>query len=224
MTIEKLQRLADAAIEASTHAPVMAYLLEVKNRKPTESDINRIAGMPIGVTEKDWPRRKDQKMFHLFTLDLNDVPDLRKHFPDDARAFSLFITDIINHEAYGPGNDETEILSLTENQISKGENGKAPAYDESFRSPEENTFVCHEVLLPAEIFDEIDDYEELNDSILEVLESIEWTIAGGKPIWLQYKEHTDDVLVQFDEGFLDINLGDGGVMYVFPDTAFFQCH
>lgn len=30
--------------------------------------------------------------------------------------------------------------------------------------------------------------------------------------------------MQFDEGFVDVNLGDMGVMYVFEDSAFWQCH
>ncbi len=48
--------------------------------------------------------------------------------------------------------------------------------------------------------------------------------AGGQPMWLQYPEHEGHFVLQFDESFIDINLGDAGVMYVFADTAFWQCH
>lgn len=30
--------------------------------------------------------------------------------------------------------------------------------------------------------------------------------------------------MQFDESFVDINLGDMGIMYVFADGGFWQCH
>ena len=46
----------------------------------------------------------------------------------------------------------------------------------------------------------------------------------GSPLWLQDSEHWGFLLMQFDEGFVDINLGDSGVMYVFSDTQFWQCH
>ena len=48
--------------------------------------------------------------------------------------------------------------------------------------------------------------------------------AGGSPIWLQGDEHDGDFLLQFDESFANVNLGDCGVMYVFTDTQFWQCH
>ncbi len=49
--------------------------------------------------------------------------------------------------------------------------------------------------------------------------------AGGSPIWLQGEEHDDGgFLLQFDESFANVNLGDCGVMYAFTDTQFWQCH
>jgi hypothetical protein len=49
--------------------------------------------------------------------------------------------------------------------------------------------------------------------------------ALGSPLWLQSDEDPgSDFLLQFDESFVDVNLGDAGVMYVFVSTAFWQCH
>ncbi len=48
--------------------------------------------------------------------------------------------------------------------------------------------------------------------------------AGGSPLWLQGDEHDGDFLLQFDESFADVNLGDCGIMFVFTDTQFWQCH
>ena len=47
----------------------------------------------------------------------------------------------------------------------------------------------------------------------------------GAPIWLQDREHDDDGFVcQFDERFVDINLGDRGIMYFFADRQLWQSH
>lgn len=46
--------------------------------------------------------------------------------------------------------------------------------------------------------------------------------ALGAPLWLQGDEYDGEFVMQFDESFLDINLGDSGIMYVFADTAFWQ--
>ena len=49
--------------------------------------------------------------------------------------------------------------------------------------------------------------------------------ALGFPIWLQGDEDSGgEFLFQFDEALAYTNLGDSGVMYVFDDTAFWQCH
>ena len=48
--------------------------------------------------------------------------------------------------------------------------------------------------------------------------------VGGAPIWLQSEEHSGFFIMQFSEAFVDINLGDAGEMYVFADTAFWQCY
>ncbi|MGE0787628.1 MAG: hypothetical protein AB7S26_18275 [Sandaracinaceae bacterium] len=57
-------------------------------------------------------------------------------------------------------------------------------------------------------------------------------LAGSQPgVWLErggelmgrldYLE--SHLVVQLDDRFVPINLGDGGRMFVFPDTAFWQC-
>ena len=49
--------------------------------------------------------------------------------------------------------------------------------------------------------------------------------ALGEPLWLQGDEGGGaGFIMQFDESFVDINLGDMGIMYVFTDGGFWQCH
>lgn len=48
--------------------------------------------------------------------------------------------------------------------------------------------------------------------------------GGPEPMWLQGDEYFGVFAMQFDEGFAYMNLGDSGIMYVFADTAFWQCH
>ncbi len=48
--------------------------------------------------------------------------------------------------------------------------------------------------------------------------------AGGEPLWLQGEEYGGEFLLQFDEGFANVNLGDCGIMFVFSDEQFWQCH
>ena len=66
------------------------------------------------------------------------------------------------------------------------------------------------------------------DPALHELRGLVYQARGrvlGSPIWLQDDAHPGSAFhLQFDEGFASVNLGDCGVMYVFDDTAFWQCH
>lgn len=164
-------------------------------------------------------------MAHVFTLDLNTVPELKKNFPEDVVAFSLFLSSFMFNEAYAPMNKETATLLLTKKDLESGENNWIAPSEDDFDIPESSSFICHEVKLPSEVFDH-DIYErEETDPVYILGDNLcQFTIVGGEPIWLQGAEYSENIVIQFDEDFIDINLGDGGVMYVFKDTAFWQCH
>lgn len=45
---------------------------------------------------------------------------------------------------------------------------------------------------------------------------------GGSPVWLQGDDYLGFFIMQFYQAFVDISMGDSGIMYVFADTAFWQ--
>ncbi|MFT4564742.1 MAG: hypothetical protein ACI9BW_004512 [Gammaproteobacteria bacterium] len=82
-----------------------------------------------------------------------------------------------------------------------------------------------QVELPIEIYTEKLWERSENDAVVKLNEAVQqYAMAAGKPLWLLSAEHDGDVLVQFGDSLVEMNLGDGGVMYVFKDTAFWQCH
>ena len=222
ISIKEIQRKANLIIDAGLSDSVTVYLLESLEREPADTDINRCCGTAIGVLPDTWPERGGQKMEHAITLDLSSTPKLKAQFPADTAAVAVFVSSLEDNEAFAPGTEETAVLLLTDQDLAKGVNtGAGPANDES----ESTTFVAHEVTLPIEVFSE-DIYErDEDDPIYELNRALSgFSMAGGKPIWLQGIDHDGDIILQFDDSLVDMNLGDGGVMYVFVDTAFWQCH
>lgn len=57
---------------------------------------------------------------------------------------------------------------------------------------------------------------------LRKLVNAESARVGGQALWLQGAEHDGSFLMQFDEQFVNVNLGDARIMYLFEDTAFWQ--
>ena len=222
MSIEEIQRKANLIIDAGLSDSVLVYLLENLEREPTVTDINRCCGTAIGVSPDKWPERNGQKMEHAITLDLSSTPRLKAQFPANTAAVAVFVSSLDFNEAFEPGTEETAVLLLTDQELAKGVNaGAGPTNDES----ESTTFVAHEVTLPIEVFaEDIHDRDE-DDPVYELNEALcAFSMVGGKPIWLQGVDHDGEFILQFDDSLVDMNLGDGGVMYVFRDTAFWQCH
>lgn len=188
------------------------YLLRRLRRAPSGEDLNVVYGPAPGVGADRWPRFRDEPMHHLFTLDLQTMPELREHMGGDARTLSLFISDPGSNEAYEAGNDETALVASTQAQIDAS---PAPP-DEAPLDEEQHGFEVVAVEVdPGIWFGKSELRGEIYRASARVL---------GAPIWLQGEEDGGAFYLQFDEGFVDVNLGDCGVMYVFDDTAFWQCH
>jgi hypothetical protein len=177
---------------------------------------NRTCSAPLGLSDARWPKFKkgkvEQKMEHVLTLDLDLAPELRRRAPalESARAMALFISSRNENEAYTPENDETEIVALSAEELAAG-------HDE-----EGGSFAVYALDVPAAVFGDTEKGTPLGE-----LRSALWKLHGralGEPFWLQSDEWFGDLLLQFDEGLAFINLGDSGVMYVFDDTAFWQCY
>lgn len=227
---ETLERLAETARERDAELEwTTIYLLEPGEASPAADDRNRIRGAPIGVGEEEWPHREREEtlpMEHVVTLDVSEIPELRDELADETEAVALFVCRPDFNEAWNPHNDDTEVVSLEASDLERGEyEGELPAGDRETGT----TFEVVPVEVPAEVF--LDPYERDPGERDPVVEKIRQEVyqapgrAGGEPIWVQEEQYPDgEFLFQFDEQFADINLGDMGVMYVYRETAFWQCH
>jgi len=211
------------------------YLLDRKKDPPSSKSINRIFGPPIGIDDDSWPIYKgmknlakeasieydgDSRMVHLFTLDLQD---LQLNIPANIQAIAVFLSDCVYNKAWEPNSKHAKVIPLSKNDLSKGEyQGDLPK-----KMPKKAiTFQLIPIKVPENIFfapfekepDEDDLITQLNNALLNA------GYIGGKPIWIQNDESPNTpFIMQFDESFVDINLGDAGIMYVFLRTAFWQC-
>ena len=115
------------------------------------------------------------------------------------------------------------IMSILGLALNKNEFDSVIEVENTDELVDRSTFTCHEVVVPSDVFD-IDSMEE-GSRLEELSDGIQqYGIVGGKPFWLQSAEYHKSIILQFHEGLVDMNLGDAGVMYVFEDTAFWQCH
>jgi len=187
------------------------YFLEPQKKKPSGEDLNRCGGLPPGISGDDWPRFEDTPMVHLFTLDLATMPAVRKQLKGKPRTLSFFCHAPDENEAFEPGNDQTAVVTRSEKQATS--DGEAPDGTEVRKA---TGFAVTHVDMPDAAWSRGALYAGVYGQSARV---------GGRPQWLQSDERSDDGFVmQFDESFVDVNLGDMGVMYVYSDGGFWQCH
>lgn len=202
--VTNLQRLVKAC---GRRDDLRLYVLQPDKTRQARSH-NRIFSPPRGVVA---PLHQGTPMEHVFTLDFLATPGLRKLAPKlaKARAMALFVSSRDGNEAFSPGNDEARIVSLTTKELAAG------------HTDEGQTFTVHALDVPRAVFGPPTD-----DAALAALREAVRALparALGDPMWLQGVQRDGPLLVQFDERFAPINLGDAGVMYVFEDDAFWQC-
>jgi antitoxin component YwqK of YwqJK toxin-antitoxin module len=211
--VDQLVALAKRELGASVGEPI--YLLrrfETPPKELAQLGLNRIGGLPPGVTADEWPTHGDEPMVHLFTLDLATMPELRRQL-GGKRTFSFFMASPEMNEAYEPGNDQTAVVTCDDAQV--GTEGVAPE-DAVVRDVQ--YFEPVRVEVPSHVF--FAEGGELHKAIYGAHARV-----LGDPIWLQSEEDGGGTFVmQLDEGFVDVNLGDLGVLYVYDDGGFWQCH
>ena len=220
---DKLRRLCDAYFEA--HPEVVRTTIYTLDRQETPSrdgSLNRLGGRPVGLTLESWPLFRDDPdhpMHHLLTLDLNTLPELKTRFPEH-RVISLFIEHPYHHEAYGPGNESVRVLFIADEAALPYEGDLPTSTDDPAVG-----FLVEEVEVPLGAWSVSYGSDERLEEIRKTIYSLHaWGGGDGGPFWLQQEEHQGDFLLQFDEAFAHMNLGDAGLMFLFADTAFFQCH
>jgi hypothetical protein len=140
------------------------------------------------------------------------MPELRQKL-GGKRSFSFFMANPNGNEASAPFNDETAVVICDDEKVK--EEGRAP---EDAEVRQEESFECVRIHVPADVFSDEDD--PLQQAIFGAHARV-----LGKPIWIQEQEDGGTGFVmQLDEGFVDVNLGDMGVLYVYEDGGFWQCH
>ena len=167
--------------------------------------LTRAGGVPAGFGPDDVPRHRGRKLVHAFTLDLKDVPELARRYPD-ARTLSFWV------QAYTESaRREQALVPRTEAQIAAVPATAGGALE------------LERLQVPAALFAGDGERARYARSLL-------FTKPGhllGGPIWLQDGPLGVDpkFLAQFDERLArGANFGDMGVCYSFEDEATWQCH
>lgn len=192
-------------------------LLESHDRAPT--GVSRVGGPGFDLGDDQPTDEEGQPLTHVWTLATADVPALARAFPE-AAAVALYVLNPEENEAYEVDNGQTALIALTREDVARG---AAEPTDQDLQA--RDVTVTH-VEVSSAAFDAYDP-DEAEDSPRNKLRSAIYGAsarAGGQPIWLQGDEHEGAFLLQFDESFANINLGDAGVMYIFADQQFWQCH
>lgn len=212
-------------------------------RKPGPRDIDRVGGLPIGVDAATWPRRGGAPMHHVLTIDLEHHPTFQ---PRGVRALALFVSSPMEHEAFTPRNDHTRVLLLSDADLAKGE----PAWPEGLSADDtleagtvqfesaaamtQEELYRHSFagLMPiwlqgddtesVDEYGEDDEYSGDDDEYSDDDDSDSDSDSGDDDERPAAPVH---FILQFDESLIPgINLGDCGIMYVYAETAWFQCH
>jgi BRCA1-like protein len=194
------------------------YLLRAVDDCPTDAGLNRIGGLPPGIPEERWPRHDGAAMTHLFTLDVASMRGLRRRFAD-IRTISLFVARPHRNEAHSPDNDWSAVHLVAAKDARRGE--LPPPEDVDLRDLAWFEPVAIEI--PADL---LDPSARPDGDLRRLRRAIDAAPARvlGPPRWIEAPEHPGDLLMQFDARFVDVDLGDAGTMYLFEDTAFWQCH
>lgn len=218
--LQSLRHLCAEYLKQQPDAPrKTVYWLERDEQNALNNDtLARIGGAPIGVNDNSFPRREGKRMEHIFTLDLRLLPALADELPADAKAVSLFVANPDENNAYKPFNDWSKVVLLSEQDLTLGLY-QAPDYQ-----PYTSAFaiLVAAIEIPTEAFDANANHDLLKGIKDAIFNAPAYVL--GSPIWLQDPEHTGTFIAQFDKKFANINLGDMGVMYLFADTAFWQCY
>jgi hypothetical protein len=155
------------------------------------------------------------------------MPGLKPIFPR-SRAVALFVSSAMHHKAWEPDTDHVAVVPLTQKELQQ----KPLAQPLAPSVADAQGFEVVTVKVPAAIFDDelverLEDDEDEEAQDLGELRKAVYALharALGEPIWLQSPEPSGRFVMQLDEAFINMNLGDAGVLFVFDKTAFFQCH
>jgi antitoxin component YwqK of YwqJK toxin-antitoxin module len=218
--VELLQTKIQKYLEANPSKQTTTIYWLQKNKEETEEaqNYNRIAGPAFGVDAKSIPMYDEEYMDHILSLDLRSMPLLAASFPEDVKVISLYVANPDVNSAYTVDTNETRILELREEDLKKG------VFEAEEYEPYDAVVTMHivELKVPTAIFAADVTNEDIRGIKNDLFNAPGYVL--GEPIWIQEEVYCDYFIMQFSEGLVDINLGDSGTMYVFKDTAFWQCY
>ena len=231
--LARLQRLAKGYLEANPTAPhERIYLLErqdldegvatprvgsfSRSRGAGPSGFQRGGKAPViapgkvfsleevlAMKKQAAPAKPDEE--HILTIDLEEVPELKKRYPD-ARAIALY--------AGSPDTgDEWEDAKLIPVPLSAS-------------APSDGTpITVLPIDVPSRLFDHAASREDL---ALKELRGLVFNRPGyvlGEPMYIQDEEEGGiGFVMQLAERIAGLNLGDSGSLYIFEGSAFMQCY
>lgn len=219
-TIEEsiLDSCAKHKEEIESQENEIVYIISASNEKPIT--LSQYAGEAITILDSDYPMYDDKKMEHLITIDLEEFPVLQDRFPTTG-AITVFISDFLENEAYEAFTPETKVMLIPKENLKaieqKEEQHKASGYKINVLP-----IKIPKGLLNKDTYklDKEDWRYELLNSLLNI------SHVGGDVVFYQNDEYNGNFIMHIEEvigrNLKELNFG-GGIMYVFDDTAFFQC-
>lgn len=233
---EEIERLASEIFaERPDVERTTIYLLERAGEPADPGELNRVGAPPPNLPREEWPHRDGDDaspMEHMVTIDLESMPTLAERVRPDVRAVSVFVFNPEYNEAWSPFSSDAEVLQWTSDQLERGDDPTEERSEREGNAGDEDEAERLEITavdVPNGVFDNpyALEPEERDPTVEQLRDSVYQAPAraGGAPIWLQEDQApSPHFLFQFDEEFIPMNLGDMGVMYVFAETAFWQCH
>ena len=222
MSLDELVSLCKSVASQESGETISAYLLVPEKEPPTDSDVNRTAGHPIGVSDERWPRIAGKKMAHALTVDVRSMPEVRAHLSDHTAALSVFVSDLWYHEAYEPDTNESAVLELSEDDLLIGVNEDLRRSCDDDISAKSHRFLSARVDIPIEVYDfELQEGRRESDPLNRLaLELYQVGMAAAESMSREDDEYDAPLLIQFAQGLVDMNFGDAGRFCVYPKTAF----
>ncbi len=250
--IARLQALCEQVLDQNPglKTSIIYGMRRLDDEVPGPDTINRTGGLPIGVTRKTWPRDDDGLFMHAITLDLTQMGHERptKGRFKKARALALFVKNLDDNEAWEPYNDWVKVLALTDKEIAQGvpDVDGWELWEERADADDDPGNVVEIVAVPIP--------QNMGDTVAQNTRDAIHKLAGGLPgdigdypnyiqddPWMDMGYDDEDFeddednesgaldepgeyVFQFDERLVYMNLGDMGMMYVFTNTAFWQCY
>ncbi|AKT37602.1 WGR domain-containing protein [Chondromyces crocatus] len=161
-------------------------------------------GKAPGLDEASVPRDgKGEPHKHLFTLDLDDLPELRTNWPG-ARAVAYFCPEPERGERY----DEAIWVPIP--------------MDAEVKAVDGDPIAVVALDVPTDLF------RRSKEPSVAMLRKMIFNAAGhvlGEPLWIQEEEGGDGAWVmQVNESLSEANTGDAGSLYVYTRGTTFQCH